>query len=728
MKPAAPDTTSNHFMRLLKNSPHNGAWARAKLEFLRVGRAPGPVRLVSLLLVSLAAFAGTATQLLPKAPVRFEPNVGQIHSGKGAILWAARGPGYAIAFTREATLFKVGSGTISLRLLGQNQAADFAASSPLPVSTNYFTPGYRGAVRNYGRLRRNQIYPGIDLVYYGDGDRLEYDFEIAPGADPSRIRMRFAGARSLRLSSGGDLLLDLGGDVITQHVPVVYQKKASGERVRVPAAYRLAANRDVTVALSRYDATAPLVIDPVISFAAYASGSGSDAGVAIAHDRQGFVYLAGNTSSTDFVTANGAYTSNAGSQDIWLIKLNPAATSADQVVVYSSLFGGALIDSLKAMTIDSNGWVYLTGSTTSTDLPITDRAFQSTNAGGTDGFVAVFDPSQSGRLSLLYATYLGGAGFDEPAGIAVAKNKIYVTGSTLSDNFPLAHAFQPGRNVGRDAFLTEIDIFQSGSASLVASTYFGGSKSDFGRTVAVDAAGNVYIAGFTDSADLPVSANAYQSTYGGGGDAFLTQFDFTLQGSYSTYLGGSGADEARKIVIDPAGRVALTGYTSSADFVITQSAAQPLLGGTGATNAFLALIDPKAPAAKALVYSTYFGGSVAEVANDLQLDAKGSYYIGGYSMSPDLPVSQNALSPVSARGGLNGFVAVINPSAPPNSALRYASYITGPGSQTVNGVDAGANGAIYVTGWASGDIFPSANPPHSSLRGNTDAFVLVFTP
>ena len=686
------------------------------------------MRLVSLFLVSLAASAGTATQLLPRAPVRFEPNLGQVHTRKGTALWAAHGPGYAIAFTKDSTLLQLGSRTISMRLRGQSLAASFEASSPLSAATNYFTPGYRGAVPNYERLRRNQIYPGIDLVYYGNGDRLEYDFELAPGADPSRIRMLFAGADSMRLSENGDLLLQLGSDVITQRVPVVYQKKASGERVVVPAAYRIATSREVTVKLERYDANAALVIDPVISFAAYTGGSASDTGVAIAHDSHGFVYLAGNTSSTDFngITANAAYGTNTGSQDIWLMKLNPAATSGDQVVVYSSYFGGTLIDTVTAMTIDSNGWIYLTGSTTSTDLVITDRAFQTANAGTTDGFVAVFDTSQSGRPSLLYATYLGGAAIDEPAAIAVANNKVYVTGSTLSDNFPVANAFRPNRNAGRDAFVSEIDIIQSGSASLVASTYFGGSKGDYGRSIAVDAAGRIYIAGITYSADLPVSTNAYQATYAGGGDAFLTQFDLNLQGGYSTYLGGTGVDEARKIVIDPAGRVALSGYTSSADFAITQNAAQPLLGAVGATNAFLLLLDVAAPVPQALVYSTYFGGSVAEVANDLRLDAQGSYYFGGYSMSPDLPVSQNALNPVSAKGGLNGFVAVINPSAPPLNALRYSSYITGPGSQIVNGVDAGGAGVIYVTGWTSGDIFPSGYEPHTG-RGNTDAFVLIFT-
>ncbi len=685
------------------------------------------MRLVCFFLLGASAFAAPSApsaQLLPKAPVRFEPNHGQRNR---SVLWAARGPGYSIGFTRDATLLQLGSRTVSMRLPGQNLAAPFEAAAPLSAPTTYITPAYRGSVPAYGRLRRHRIYPGIDIVYYGSGDHLEYDFEIAPGADPSRIRMHFDGADHVRLSENGDLLLQTGGNVLTQHVPVVYQRQASGERVMVPAAYRIRANRDVTVALSHYDSAAPLVIDPVISFAGYLGGSGADAPVGIAIDSSGNVYLAGNTVSSDFPTANGVYTSNAGLQDVWLMKLNPAAPP-DQTVVYSTYYGGTGTDVLAAMAIDSEGLVYIAGSTNSTDLPVTDRAFQAANAGASDVFVAWFDPAQNGRLSLLYASYIGGAAVDQAGGIAVLDRKIYVTGSTLSDNFPTVNANVPARNAARDIFVAEIDPQLSGSASLVASTYSGGSGSDYGRAIAVDRPGHAFVAGITYSRDLPLAPNAYQSTYGGGGDGFLAEFDFNSPpGGYSTYLGGSGTDDVRKIVIDPAGRIALTGYTSSADFAITQNAAQPLLGGTGAVNAFLTLLDTRAPASQAMVYSTYFGGSVAEVASDLKRDAAGKYYLGGYSFSPDLPVSQNTLNPIAGTGGLNGFVAVIDPSAVPLNALTYSSYVTGPGSQSVTGVDVNAGGAIYVTGSATGDIFPSGFQSHT-VGHSADAFVLIFTP
>jgi hypothetical protein len=683
-----------------------------------------------------------ARELLPKAPVSFEPNRGQFRSSKGSrpVLWAAQGIGYSMGFTQDATVFRWGSQAVSMRLKGQNLAAPFEPSSPLAAPTNYFTPGFRGAVNNYARLRRRQVYPGIDLVYYGNGDNLEYDFEIAPGADPSRIRMHFDGTAPVRLSAQGDLLIGPAGHAVTQRVPVVYQHNAAGARVAVRAAYRIEGHRDVIIVLGRYDATAPLVIDPTIIFEAYLFGSNGSTSICITHDSQGFIYLAGDTQAIDFgIDPNGYQPSMDGTQNAWFMKLNPAAASANQVVVYSSMYGGSGTDTLTSMTFDSNGYIYIAGYTTSTNLVIVNGS-QTLNAGGvTDGFIAAFDPTAIGTAGLLYSTYYGGTAIDQILGITVFGGVVYVTGATNSTDLPVVNALTAGSNAGFDAFIAEFDIFQSGSASQLLGTYFGGSGDDYGRTILVDAAGNVYISGLTSSTNLPISPNAYQSTYNGQGDGFLSVFNPSItQGTYSTYLGGTGVDDVRKMVFDSQGRVAMTGYTSSVDFSITQNAEQPLLGAAGAVNAFLAILDLTQQPAQQLVYSTYFGGSVAEVANDLKIDSAGAYYFGGYSMSLDMPVTLNAFNPVPVfGGGLNGFVAVINPSLTPFNALRYASYVTGrpvpglltgPGSQEVNGVDVGPTGAIYLTGWATGDIFPPGDVSHTTATGNPEGFIWIFAP
>lgn len=662
-------------------------------------------------------------QVLPQPPVRFEQN-------PGTSQWSARGLGYSLGFTADATLFQLGDKTLSMRLVGADPGANFEAVAPYSVATEYFTPAYRGSVQAYRRLRRHQVYPGVDVVFYGTGRNLEYDFEIAADADPSRIRLRFSGADRLHVDLNGDLQVELAGQTITQRLPAVYQTTASGDRIAVHAEYHLEANQDVRIVLDRFDRSAPLVIDPVISLAAYLNGSKSDTGVAIAHDAQGFVYVAGNTSSTDFpVTANGFSVATAATQNVWVMKLN-LATPANPIV-YCTYYGGTAVDSLKGLAVSANGLISITGTTTSTDLATTASALLTKNAGATDGFVAEFDPTQSGAASLLYATYLGGAAADEPAGIATVNGKIYVTGSTLSDNFPIANSVFPGRQGGREIFVSEIDPTLSGTSSLIFSTYYGGKGTDYGRSIAVDAAGTVYVAGFTYSADLPITTPvAYQPKYAGGGDGFLLQLNTSLPLIlYSTYLGGSKTDDARNLVLDPSGKVAIAGYTLSPDFPVTQNAEQSLIGaGLSPTNAFLAVLDLTQPPAQALVYSTYFGGTLAEVAQDLATDSKGKYILGGYSYSRDMPVSQNALNATPAQGGLNGFVAVIDTTAPPLNSLVYASYLTGPGSQTVNGVDIDASGTIYLTGYATSDIFPAGGQTHTSPPGNADAYIFILTP
>jgi hypothetical protein len=684
------------------------------------------MRFASLFFAAVCAFAAPSMQVLPQPPVRFEQRPNQ----KGPAQWSAQGLGYSLAFTADATLFQLGDKTLSMRLVGSNPQATFEAAAPYSVPTQYFTPAYRGSVQAYQRLRRHQVYPGVDVVFYGTGRSLEYDFEIAADADPSRIRLRFGGADRLRVDLNGDMQVELAGQTITQRLPAVYQTTAAGHRQPVHAEYRLEANHDVSISLDRYNRSAPLVIDPVISLAAYLNGSSSDTGIAITHDAQGFVYMAGNTSSTDFlVTPNGFSVATAAIQNVWVMKLD--LTMPANPIVYCSYYGGTGVDSLKGLAVSPGGLIYITGTTISTDLATTTTALQTTNAGTTDGFVAAFDPTQTAAASLLYATYLGGAAVDEPAGIATVNGKIYVTGSTLSDNFPIANSIFPGRQGGREIFVSEIDPTLSGTSSLIFSTYYGGTGTDYGRSIAVDAAGTVYVAGFTYSADLPITTStAYQPTYAGGGDAFLLQLNTSLPLIlYSTYLGGSKTDDARSITVDATGKVALAGYTLSPKFPVTQNAEQPLMGaGKSPTNAFLAILDLTQRPAQALVYSTYFGGSVAEVAQDLATDGKGKYILGGYSYSPDMPVSQNALNAIPGGGGLNGFVAVIDTTVPPLNSLVYASYITGPGSQIVNGVDIDASGTIYLTGYATSDIFPAGGQTHTSPPGNADVYIFILKP
>lgn len=663
-------------------------------------------------------------KLLATAPIRFEPNAGL---QPAPVRWIARGQGYAFAFTDHETVLRVADRTVHLTFPGSNRGSKFQGESRQRVATNYFIQEKRLSVPAFSRLRETGVYPGIDIVYYGNGSEMEYDFEITPGADPSRIRMRFAGADAVRLSDRGEIVLTLGSGEITQRAPVVYQRLASGEISKVDAGYRIARDGSIRLSLGEYNRREPLIIDPTIAYNAYLSGTGSDTGLAVAHDAHGVIYLAGNTVSTDFPGGGTPFQgSNAGANDIWLMKIDP--TQGASAIVYASYLGGGADDTLKAMTIDKNGVFYVTGSTPSALFPVSSGAIKSTISGNTHAFVSMIDPAQ-GASGLIYSTYLTGSKNDEGDGIAVANGKIYVTGTTDADDFPVAGTpVQSTRSVSFDAFVVEIDPTLSGAASEVYGTYLGGSGGDGGRTIAVDAAGLIYVAGSTFSFDFPITGSGFQQANNGGGDGFVSVIN-PNSGTmvYSTFFGGTSEDEIKKLVIDPAGRVALMGYSLSSDLPVTPNAFQPLLHGF--VNVFLATLDLKVNGlGNGLTYSTFYGGSFGEVGYDLKVDAAGRYYVCGYTFSPDLPVTANALNPTSLSGAVDGFIAVIDPAAPASSGkgLVYSSYLTSDGYQIVYGIDVDSAGTIYLTGVTTSNIFPAGLSTNGST-GKYSAFVLTFT-
>jgi hypothetical protein len=675
---------------------------------------------LNLLLAAGFAFAAPPADLLKTAPLRFEP------AGNPGYRWIARGAAYEVAFSDRATLLGAGERVLRLTLEGSNPRAAFEGAEKLPFLTNYFRGhDYRGAP-TYARLKRPGVYPGIDIVYYGDGQNLEYDFELAPGADPSVVAMRFEGADTFRLNTRGDIVVGLGGGEITQRVPVVYQRTSSDEIVSVPASYRIAEDGAVRLALGEYNARRPLVIDPSVVLTAYMTGTGADATIGMAHDAQGFLYMVGYTFSTDFPLVGDPYNIfiRNNNRMVWIMKLDPRS-AGNGLVLYSTFFGGASNNDPKAMTVDANGVVYFTGLTDAFDFPTTSTGYVTSFGGGTNRiFITAFDPARSGSDSILYSTLFGGTKTEEPTGIAVANGKVYITGFTTSDDYPIGAAIQETRGGSYDAIVAVFDPAQSGAASLLFSTYLGSYGQDIARAIAVDSSGRIYVAGLTYSSDFFTTPGSYRPFYSGGGDGFLTRINLdTHRIDYSTLVGGSDADQVRKIVIQPNGRVALAGYTLSSDFPVTQNAVQPLPGGNG--DAFLTVIDPAAPDfTRALIYSTYFGGSDGESAYDLRTDASGKYFLCGYTLSQDFPV-RNALNPTSADGGVDGFVAVIDTAAQPFNSLLYSSYLTGAGTQTAMGVDVASTGEVMVAGNSTGGIFgPGEAAP--VIPSSTNVFLLVF--
>ncbi|MGA3190008.1 MAG: SBBP repeat-containing protein [Bryobacteraceae bacterium] len=706
------------------------------------------------------AFAATPEKLpLPTAPMLFE----QTSQQPGRKQWTARGLGYAFRFEKTGTAMRLGDRTLRMTFENSNASAPFTGLDHTPYPTNYFHGRTYERIENYTRLRRSAVYPGIDVVYSSRNGEFEYDFEIAPGADPSQIALRFEGADSVRVNDHGDLILSLAGKELIQRVPSIYQKRGSGEFVTVAAAYVPGDDGSFHFHVGAHPRTAPLVIAPSIVYVAFIGGSFGDVGMSVGHDAQGFIYIGGNTFSTDFPTGGVGFSQTAfGQQDCFLIKINPSSTNATETIAYSTYYGGTGDDMLTAMKVNETGQIFFTGNTASTNFPVSTGAFSNTLAVGTHAFFVELDSNQNSTTSQLYSSYLGGTidtggnpSSDSGQGLSVGANgMVYVTGYTTSTDFPVNGASQGVIGGSYDAFIAEFDPTQGGPNSLLFSTFLGGAAQDWGNDIGVDSKGLVYVTGYTFSSDFPFTSSTAYESYQGEGDAFLTIIN-TGSGevTYSTFLGGAhGFDEGNRLLVDPTGTtVAIAGYTLSPQFPVTQNAYQSVMpaltnvddaGNQLGSNGFLAVFNMKEATArfKGVTYATYFGGFGGEVIYGLRSDTAGNYYICGYTLSQNLPVTSTAFNTASAGGGLDGFVTILNPSgATPSSQLVFSTYITSPGTQTVYDIDVDDKGAVWFTGVATAGIFPPGYeqfpsspssipgyPPLSQL-GKQESFIWGFT-
>src|SRR6266480_298937 len=594
-----------------------------------------------------------------KLPLSFEENQGQTAR---EVRYVSRGSGYELFLTpREAVLALRGNRPLDLspphrtaslrafrkarragqvtairmRLEGANPEPQIAGTDPLPTKVNYFIGNdpkkWHTDVPSYGRVKYTGVYPGIDLVFYGNQRRLEYDFVIAPGADPKAIALKVDGARKMRVNRHGDLVLGVSGGEVELRKPVVYQN-IRGERREIAGRYVFTGDHRVTFAVGSYDLREPLILDPVLNYSSYLGGSSDDIGYGIAVDASGNAFIAGQTLSTDFPTGTNGQVSliptptNSGAA--FVAELDPTGTQ----LLYSTYLAGTTSNTLEAafaVAVDASGKVYVTGTTFSTDFPTKNALTYPGNANGTV-FVTKLDPTVSGPdlASVIYSTFLGGTGTGGDHGNAIAvdaSGSAYVAGLTDSTDFPTLNAFQSSpNNLSGTAFLTRIDTTPSGSASLVYSTYLGGMGTNAGNSlvfgdeafgVDVDSSHNTYVIGQTSSNDSTLTTTgAYQTTPPVGnidGSVFVSRIDTTLSGTgslvYSTYLAGSMLDQGYAIALGPGNVAYVTGTTSSTDFPSTAGA----FDTSGSTNgkAFVTLVDSSKSGSSSVPYSTYLGGT-----------------------------------------------------------------------------------------------------------------------
>ena len=657
-----------------------------------------------------------------KLPLSFEPNLGQTDA---RVSFMARGGGMTAFFTDTETVMvlsrsergerdplprheqppKVEQAVVRMKLAGAGQPRQASGLEKLPGISNYFIGNdpakWRTDVPHYARIQYEGVYPGIDLVWYGNQRQLEYDFVVAPGADAEQIQVAYEGVESLKVEAGGELVLRTALGELRQQQPRVYQE-IDGKRVEVGARYALAARNRVSFELAQYDRKRELRIDPVVlGYSTYLGGSGDDAGSGIALDAAGSAYVTGITASTNFPTQLPyKNTFQGGLYDVVVTKLTPAGNG----LIYSTYLGGSGYDQGLGIAVDARGSAYVTGITESIDFP-TLSAYQVDNRGGYDAFVTKLLPAGNG---LVYSTFLGGSSNDYGRGIAVdAAGAAYVTGYTFSTDFPTQSQYENYAGAD-DAFVTKLS---PDGTKLSYSTYLGGSGHDEGYAIAVDAAGAAYVTGITDSTNFP-TLSAYQPTNPGAESAFVTKLSAAGGLSYSTYLGGSGDDEGNGIAVDSAGAAYVTGNTNSPNFP-TQLAYQATIKGS--QNAFVTKLTP---AGSALSYSTYLGGSGDDGGNGIAVDSAGAAYVTGFALSADFP-TQLAYQP-HLQGGVDAFVTKLTPAG---SALSYSTYLGGSGDEESNAIAVDGAGAAYVTGFTLSADFPtlSAYQPHP--QGGTDAFV-----
>ncbi|MFN2578127.1 MAG: CHRD domain-containing protein [Pyrinomonadaceae bacterium] len=652
-------------------------------------------------------------QSLGNFPLAFEANAGQADP---AVRFIAR-------TARSVLLLTSHSATVRSReLFNVNFAGANPASTPrgidaLPGERNYFVGNdpakWHAHVRTFEKVTYENIYAGIDLTFYGNQNEFEYDFVVKPGADPGAIRLGIQGARP-RVSAAGDLILKGGGDELIQRKPIIYQD-INGERRLIHGHYSLSRKREVSIAISEYDRSKPLVIDPTLVYSSYLGGGGDDSGSSIAIDGSGNVYVAGTTASTNFPTRGAAFPNNKALSDIFVTKLDAAGAN----IIYSTYIGGSGLDRADGIAVDANGNAYVVGRVgdTSIDFPTTAGALGTTYRGGDfDGFLFKLNPQGN---ALVYSTFIGGEDNDSTEGVAVdATGNAYVTGGTRSSGFPVTpSAFQSFRAGDTDAYLMKLNAAGSG---VLYSTLLGGSGTDRGSDVVVDATGNAYVAGYAASPDFPTQ-NAFQVFSGGSFDAFVAKIDTTAVGAaslvFSTYIGGIGDDKAFGIAADVGvANVYVAGQTSSNNFPVLNPA-QPSSGGS--FDAFIAKISNSG----AKVYATYFGGSGDDRATGVAVNASGAY-LTGFTASTNLPT----VSPLQLNNGgaFDAFIAKLNPGG---NAFLYSTYLGGsanenfvPAVTATNPIAVDTSNA-YLTGYTSSTNFPTGSPLQSLTGGSQDAFV-----
>ncbi|HLH43202.1 MAG TPA: SBBP repeat-containing protein, partial [Bryobacteraceae bacterium] len=654
-------------------------------------------------------------QVISNLPASFEPNRGQTDRRYN---YVSRGMGYSLSVGPAEALLQLASqgkdgsakrsATVGFKMLGANSRARGRALADQPGKTNYFIGDdparWLKDVPRYGRIEYREVYPGIDLAYYGAAGQLEYDFVLGPHANPRRIRMQIEGAEQIEIDGQGDLVIHVAGSEIREKRPVVYQQTPGGRRL-VEARYVALGGNRVGFETESYDPAKPLVIDPSIVFSTFFGGAGNDGALGVVLDANGNFYVTGFTRSAPISGAQfgqpftGTPPDGKGGPGIaeYVAKISPTGA-----LLFITYFGGTSDQIGGHIALDSSNNIYVAGNTASSNFP-TLNPFQKNFGGGT--YDAYLLKLNSAGNSLIYSTYLGGSGDDFAYGIQVDSfGEPYIVGQTSSTNFPTANATQPHYAGGlQDAFAAK---FSANGTSLLYSTYFGGSVYETAKGLVLDSLGNSYMFGFTGSSDFPQqNPLALASTCNWPTrHAFAAKLTPTGGTAWSTLICGTDGDDAVNAgVLTPSGNLLLGGETSSTTFPATMNAVQASFAG-GPVDAFITELDPTG----VLLYSTYLGGSDDDAVDGMAVDSMGNWYIAGDTASVDFPT----VHPIQGSNPASTAAFLVKFASP--SSVVFSTYFAGSQDNFPRDIKADANGRAYIVGGTSSTDFPLKNPIQSS--------------
>jgi hypothetical protein len=679
-------------------------------------------------------------------PLCFEANNGQAEA-TAAFLAHGRDSEFLISATGAQFVLRKASGEIAavrMHIVGADPSAAISGNTELPGKINYLVGNnpaqWRSGVPTFAQVCVKNVYPGVNVVYYGNGRQLEYDFDLAPGIAPQTIALRFDGAERISINPQGELVVSLNGGDIIQHPPVVYQNTGATRR-EISSGYKLLDTHTATFALGDYDHSLPLVIDPILSYSTYFGGESTDIAHAIAVDTNGCIYVAGETLSTTFANVPaGAFQSSfqGGSVagDAFVAKFDKTGSN----LVYFTFLGGGSDDAAYGLAVDNSGNAYVTGATDSDNFP-TKNALYHYLPGlyPLDAFVAELNTNGS---QLIYSTYLGGTGPDIGYAIAVdSEHNAYIAGYNCSDNFPVtSNAFQktlqcpPAYYFYANAFISEIS---ANGTNLIYSSYLGGTNYDRANAIAVDANGFIYVAGFTASTNFPTTnaLSGFQHLNGSTNttsayDAFVCKFAPNFSNRvYATYLGGTNYDVATGIAADANGNAYVVGWTVSTNFpgvytndpgscagFVKNFMTNDIVNASVTTNTFLTEISSNG---SNLLHTAVFGGLQMDVGNGVALDATGNIFVIGTAASTNFPVTPNSLfGSLSATnsGSSDVFVTVFKADW---SALLYSTYLGGYANDFGNAIAVDNAGNAYITGQTFSTNYPSFNAFQPALNGTS---------